>query len=77
MSHIVGVMLGTARTERSVLTEKEVVEGEKTTIYERYEALNTGMAIRTDEIGKIHSNLLGKSIRDHLEENQLVQAAKT
>jgi hypothetical protein len=70
---VAGMVIGNERMEMNVLTEREVVsEGEKT-IFERYEALNLGIALQSRSILGLgpFKVLNGRRIREHLAANSL------
>jgi hypothetical protein len=70
---VAGMVIGNERMEMNVLTEREVVsEGEKT-IFERYEALNLGIALQSRCILGLgpFKVLNGRRIREHLAANSL------
>ncbi len=74
--NIIGMIIGNHRTEMLVFSDKErIVEGDKkiTTIVERYEALQLGIAIQTMTLVKAHSHILGDSLFNHLKKTGLLK----
>ncbi len=65
-SYCQGVIVGNATTQMLVLSDKEVLAEGSTTIVERYEMLQLGIAIQAGAILSLHSDLLGRTLAEHL-----------
>ena len=64
---VVGVILGNSITEMEVYSERETdSHGEKTTVYQKVEALHLGVALQTAALMDVRSSLLGTTIGEHL-----------
>jgi hypothetical protein len=61
-----GVIVGNATTQMLVLSDKEVLAEGSTTIVERYEMLQLGIAIQAGAILSLHFDLLGRTLAEHL-----------
>lgn len=71
---VVGVVFGNSITEMIVHKEVEKVkEGDKTTIYEKVEALHLGLAIQVQSLLSVESSLLGMHIGDFLRTHSLLE----
>jgi hypothetical protein len=69
---VAGVVIGNQSTEMNVFTDREeIVEG-TTTIVQRYEAMQLGVAVSSTAILALHSKLLGTTIGAHLSAQGLV-----
>jgi hypothetical protein len=67
-----GVVVGNASTETNVFTLREVVREGTTTIVERYEAMNVGLAVQTGSLATLRFNVLGRTLEEHLRQHGLV-----
>jgi len=74
-----GVIIGNSEAQMTVFRSEERIKEIGKTIkveqYEKYEALTLGVAVTAREIFSLKSNLLGASVRDHLEANDLLTSA--
>lgn len=62
---IIGLVVGNQSTQMNVFTDKEVITEGNVTIVERYEAMNIGIAIRSQAILALQSRMIG-SVREYL-----------
>lgn len=69
---VAGMVVGNAATEMLVLSDREVLKDGSTSIVEKYEMLQLGIAIQASEILSLRFDLLGKTVRDHLSSHKLV-----
>ncbi len=77
-----GLIIGNAQTEMEVYREKEEIEdkGKNEKIIHTYiktEVLSHGIAIQSQELAKIQSELLGKTLQEYLEENEMIDFSET
>jgi hypothetical protein len=70
-----GVVVGNATTQMLVLSDREVFAEGATTIFERYEMLQLGIAAQSDALRPLKSELLGATLQEHLASHGLVRAA--
>ena len=68
---IVGVIVGNAATEMLVLSDKELIADGSTTIVERYEMLQLGIAVQVSSLLQLKFQLLGGTLQQHLHANKL------
>ncbi len=70
---LIGVVVGNANSEIEISYEEEAEEDENLKIIQRKtEIVRYGIAIQSCEIMELHSKLLGKKIKDHLIEYNLL-----
>jgi hypothetical protein len=70
---ITGIIIGNQKSQIMVFSNKESLqEGDKETIVEQYEAFNIGVAIQSRALFEIKSELLGKTLKEHLQDNGLL-----
>jgi len=67
-----GMVVGNASTETNVFATKEVLKDGATTIVERYEAMNVGLAIQASALAALKFEVLGCTLREHLSRHGLV-----
>lgn len=68
-----GIVIGNTQTRMMVFrSEERIEETNQTTAVEQYDALTLGVAVTAREVMGLDSNLLGVSIRSHLENNGLL-----
>jgi hypothetical protein len=72
-SAIAGLVVGNHTTKILVFTDSERISETEETIVERYEALQLGVAIESNEILGITSLVLGSTLRVHLQRHSLLQ----
>ena len=66
-SRVCGVVLGHATTEMLVMTDRETAaDGTTTTVHERYEMLQLGIAVQSSALLPLRPDLLGKTVHEHL-----------
>jgi V8-like Glu-specific endopeptidase len=73
MPFICGMSIGSERTSMVVYSEKETNnEGNITSHYNIEEALHRGIAIQTEALLEIDSKLIGKNLKEYLEDEKLL-----
>lgn len=72
---VVGMVIGNTATDMCVLRDKEVVQGETTTVVERFERLQLGIAVQANSLLTVESRLLGCSLKEHLQTHGLYSEA--
>jgi hypothetical protein len=70
---VAGMVVGNAATEMMVLADREVLKDGSTSIVERYEMLQLGIAIQTSSILSLKFEALGKSVGEHLKSLNLLK----
>lgn len=68
-----GIIIGNQSTEMLVYSDKEVLQGDKERIVERYEAMQAGIAIQTRSLQGIKSTIIGGSLLDYLRSVRLAK----
>jgi hypothetical protein len=61
-----GIVVGNQSTEMLIFSDREVMQGGKEVICERYEAMQTGIAIQAGSLQGIKSAIIGSSLLDYL-----------
>lgn len=70
---VVGIVFGNLMTDMIVFSEKErTADGLETVIFEKTETLHLGLALRSNAVLGLHSRLLGKTVQEHLQEQDLL-----
>lgn len=70
---VVGIIIGNRSTQMLVFSDKEVLrEPTQETIVERYESLQLGIALQSRAVLDTHCRILGRTLREHLREHNLV-----
>jgi hypothetical protein len=72
-THVAGVVFGNAKMDITVSSDQETTQdvgsgGTTTTIVNNIESLHLGLAFTSQQILATHSTLLGKTVREHLDE---------
>jgi len=75
---VIGLIIGNNESKilvhhESCLEKESDGEEAKTTVYEHYRYLHLGVSVMSSEIAKTRSELMGKSIGEHLEEHGLIE----
>jgi hypothetical protein len=69
---VCGVVIGTKATDMKVREFREETNEENRMVYERVDTLHFGVAIQTAALLDIRSELLGRTLRDHLQNANLL-----
>lgn len=72
MPQVAGIIVGNSSMEMNVFTQKEILEDGTTTIVERYEALQLGIAVTSIQMFEINSELLGDTLYNYLDKYSLL-----
>ena len=72
--HVVGLIIGNAATQMLVFTDREVLAEGQTTIVERYESLQFGIALQAQPILNTRFDRLGRTVEEHLSECGLLRS---
>lgn len=66
VSRVKGIIVGNQSMEMLVFSEKEILREGKEVVVERYEAMQTGIAIQTEALKGVKSTILGGELVDYL-----------
>jgi hypothetical protein len=69
---VAGVVVGNVSTEMLVLSDKEILKDGSTSIVQRYEMLQLGIALQSAGLFDLHFEILGMTLGEHLKRHRLL-----